>query len=318
MPLQPRPTRNPEEVPEECRQHYLDLCRGIERSMELRKGRKLTIDDFEIGFPLGRGKFGRVYLARDKISHYVVALKILFKKELRDCKMAVLVAREIEIQAHLHHPRILELLTYFHDAEKIYLVLEYAPGGELYKFMNKMPSVQLPQELAAKFVHQVASALQYCHQNNVMHRDIKPENLLLDIQGNIKVSDFGWSCHSESNRRNTMCGTLDYLPPEMVESKQYSYFVDNWCLGVLLYEFLVGKPPFESENDKITYKRISNVDIRWPPHIPPGAKDLISKLLVHTPSKRLSLEDVMRHPWVVQNKDKAYYCLKSQKVIFSK
>lgn len=102
--------------------------------------------------------------------------------------------------------------------------------------------------------------------------------MLVTLEGDVKLADFGWSVHSPSLNRNTMCGTLDYLPPEMVENQRYSKYVDHWCLGVLCYEFLVGKPPFESENSKDTYQKIVKVDMKYPEYMSEGAKDLISKV----------------------------------------
>ena len=138
----------------------------------------------------------------------------------------------------------------------------------------------------------------------MIHRDIKPENLLLDLLGNLKIADFGWSVHAPSSRRGTMCGTLDYLPPEMIEGNYHDEKVDLWSLGVLCYEFLVGKPPFETESHQETYSRITKVDIKWPKNFPPGARDLISKLLRHRPNDRLPLAQVLKHPWILENMEK--------------
>lgn len=135
---------------------------------------------------------------------------------------------------------------------------------------------------SAKYTYQVADALNYCHQNEVIHRDIKPENLLLTITGDVKLADFGWSVHAPSLKRKTMCGTLDYLPPEMVEGCEYNQYVDHWCLGVLCYEFLVGRPPFESQTTEETYKRIRQVRVEYPSLVPKGARDLISKVTLAT------------------------------------
>lgn len=127
----------------------------------------------------------------------------------------------------------------------------------------------------------MTDAVNYCHENQVIHRDIKPENLLLTIDDNVKLADFGWSVHSPSLKRNTMCGTLDYLPPEMVENREYGKYVDHWCLGVLCYEFLVGSPPFESESTDETYKKIRYIKFKFPDHVPEGARDLISKVRIY-------------------------------------
>ncbi|XP_070354754.1 aurora kinase C isoform X2 [Equus asinus] len=194
------------------------------------------------------------------------------------------------------HPNILRLYNYFHDARRVYLILEYAPRGELYKELQK--SHTLDEQRTATIMEELADALTYCHEKKVIHRDIKPENLLLGFRGEVKIADFGWSVHTPSLRRKTMCGTLDYLPPEMIEGRTYNEKVDLWCIGVLCYELLVGNPPFESNSHNETYRRILKVDVRFPPSIPSGAKDLISKLLRYQPLERLPLDQILEHPWV--------------------
>ncbi|XP_033208339.1 aurora kinase B-like isoform X1 [Belonocnema kinseyi] len=268
------------------------------------KNFRWSMDDFQVGAPLGRGKFGRVFLAREKSTHYMVALKTLYKIELVKGKVEKQALREIEIQSHLSHPNILQLLTYFHDDKKIYLVLEYAAGGELYKELKRQPGERFNEHLSAKYIYQVADALNYCHKMNVIHRDIKPENLLLTFKGDIKLADFGWSVHAPSTKRHTVCGTLDYLPPEMVTCQRYDIFVDHWCLGILCYEFLVGRTPFLSDSQQETYEKIRAVKIPWPSLITAGAKDLISRLIKKESNERIPLVDVKRHPWIVANKDK--------------
>ncbi|XP_061728170.1 aurora kinase B-like [Cydia pomonella] len=254
--------------------------------------------DFELGSALGRGKFGHVHIAREKKTGFLVAIKTMFKSQIIKSKCEKQILREIEIQTHLKHPNILRLLTWFHDERRIYLVVEFAAGGELYKHLTDAPKKRFPEAKAAKYIYQVADAVEYCHQNHVIHRDIKPENILVSFSGDLKLADFGWSVHAPSQRRKTMCGTLDYLPPEMIKREVYDVSVDHWCIGVLLYEFLVGKPPFESHNQDQTYAKILSLDIKYPDHVPEGAKDLISKLLRHSNKDRLSLNAVKKHPWV--------------------
>merc|ERR1712059_189157 len=235
----------------------------------------------------GKGKFGNVYLARERASKYIVALKVLFKSQLQKSQVEHQLRREIEIQSHLRHPNILRLFGYFYDDTRIYLILEFAPRGEMYKSLQKQPKNRFDEPRSSKYIGQMADALRYCHSKKVIHRDIKPENLLLDMKGDLKIADFGWSVHAPTSRRATMCGTLDYLPPEMIEGSLHDEKVDLWSLGVLTYEFLVGKPPFEAGDNNETYRRICKVDLRFPNHLSTESKDLISRLLRKDPADRI-------------------------------
>lgn len=265
------------------------------------KARRWQLSDFDIGKPLGRGKFGNVYLAREKQSGYIVALKVLFKNQLQESNVEHQLRREIEIQSHLRHPNILRLYGYFYDESRVYLILEFAAKGEVYQELQKCK--YFDEQRTATYIESLARALVYCHGKHVIHRDIKPENLLLGLQGELKIADFGWSVHAPNSRRKTLCGTLDYLPPEMVEGRDHDSRVDVWSLGVLCYEFLFGTPPFEALGHSETYKRILKVDLRFPNHrqISDGAKDLIRKLLMKDPKQRMSLEKIFSHPWILQN-----------------
>ncbi|XP_064994414.1 serine/threonine-protein kinase Aurora-2-like isoform X1 [Musa acuminata AAA Group] len=262
--------------------------------------RRWKVDDFDIGKPLGRGKFGHVYLAREKRSNQIVALKVLFKSQLKQSQVEHQVRREVEIQSHLRHPNILRLYGYFYDEARVYLLLEYAEKGELYKELQKC--TYFSERRTATYISSLARALIYLHGKHVIHRDIKPENILIGLQGELKIADFGWSVRT-FNRRQTMCGTLDYLPPEMVESAEHDANVDIWSLGILCYEFLYGVPPFEAKEHSDTYIRIVNVDLKFPsiPIVSPGAKDLINQMLVKDSSQRLPLHRLLQHPWIVQN-----------------
>ncbi|XP_077231808.1 serine/threonine-protein kinase Aurora-3-like isoform X1 [Tasmannia lanceolata] len=266
-----------------------------------------TLQDFEIGKPLGRGKFGRVYLAREKKHKYIVALKVIFKQQLEKHNLHYQLRREIEIQSNLSHPNVLQIFGWFHDDERIFLILEYAARGELFKELRDLK--YLSEKHAATYIASFARALAYCHEKNVIHRDIKPENLLLDLEGRLKIADFGWSVQSRT-KRHTMCGTLDYLAPEIVENKAHDYTVDNWTLGILCYELLYGVPPFETESQVNTCKRIIKVDLNFPstPHVSAEGKDLIRKLLVKDALKRLSLQRIVEHPWIVNNADPSGIC----------
>lgn len=211
------------------------------------------------------------------------------------------------------------------------MVLEYANGGELYKRMQDEEDKRFTETKAANYIRQLTNALIFLHRKGVIHRDIKPENLLLHINKDeanptkrevVKLADFGWSVVKRSyTSRMTMCGTLDYLPPEMVEGQEYDENADIWSVGVLLFEFLVGNPPFVTpvrsgsqyiwapntadflqlvQGEKTeTYDRIASADFAFPDHISAGAQDLIGKLLQKHPTKRLPLQMVQRHPWMV-------------------
>ncbi|RAL63680.1 hypothetical protein DID88_003723 [Monilinia fructigena] len=243
---------------------------------------------FEIGRPLGKGKFGRVYLAREV------------------GKVEKQVRREIEIQSNLRHPNILQLYGHFHDSKRVFLILEFAGKGELYKHLRR--ETKFPEWKAAQYIAQMAAALKYLHKKHVMHRDIKPENILVGIHGELKIADFGWSVHAPNSRRATMCGTLDYLPPEMLQgnSNYYNEKVDLWSLGVLMYEFLVGEAPFE-DTPVMTQRRITRCEMTIPSFVSSEAKDLIKRLLVLDPEKRIPLEQVQKHPWIIK------HCVKGER-----
>ena len=177
--------------------------------------------------------------------------------------------------------------------------MEYAARGELYKELQKRK--RFSEKRSATYIASLAKALVYCHKKHVIHRDIKPENLLIGIKGELKIADFGWSVHAPNSRRQTLCGTLDYLPPEMVEGRDHDHAVDVWSLGVLAFEFLCGVPPFEAEGHSETYKRILRVDLKFPAHVSQDAQDMIGSLLVKEPRDRLPLSKLLEHPWIQKN-----------------
>lgn len=262
--------------------------------------RECSFDDFQIGKKLGKGKFGKVYCVKDKKTGFVFALKIMEKKELQDYKVEKQFRREVEIQYRLKHNNILGLYSYFHDETRVYLVLEYVYNGELYKYLKKKR--RFNDITASHYIYQMAEALSYLHARNIIHRDIKPENILLGFDNVVKISDFGWSVIASNSKRSTMCGTLDYLPPEMIEAKEHDYRVDVWALGVLCYELVVGQPPFEEEFRDATYKRIAKVDLKIPEFISPECADLIKSLLQYDPEKRFPLSEVKNHLWITKNR----------------
>lgn len=264
---------------------------------------KLRLADFDVGKILGKGKLGKVYCVRHKSSGFICALKVMSKKDLVLHKLENNLRREIEIQRNLKHPYISRLYNFFYDDDNVYLLLEYAVHGELYQLLKTYR--RFDDITASRYIYQVSMALQYLHSRGIIHRDIKPENILLSAEKTVKLSDFGWSVNSELStlrRRLTLCGTLDYLPPEMVESREHDLSVDLWLLGILCYEFLVGRPPFEEVDKTATYKRIAKVDLKIPSFVSEDAADFIYQLLQKDPKKRLALVDLERHPWIMRNR----------------
>lgn len=249
----------------------------------------LAARDFEVGGALGRGKFGRVYLARHLATNCICALKIVSKAQCEDQAAEKLIRRELEVHQNLAHRNILKLLSWFHDETSIYLVLEFTPGGSLYSKMKKLPKGRFDEPTTAHYVAQMAGALRYMHGKNIIHRDVKPEDILLGFHSEIKLADFGYSVHTESGFRSTVCGTLDYLSPEMAlmmlkpgkTQDFYTKAIDQWSLGILTYELLVGKAPFEMKSDKATQRRIAKFTdqaLKIPQHVSTGAEELIREV----------------------------------------
>ncbi|KAF7677265.1 putative spindle assembly checkpoint kinase like protein [Astathelohania contejeani] len=262
-----------------------------------------TLDDFELGKPLGRGKFGQVWLVREKRRGYILALKILSKKEIDDAGNIKQIRRELEIHSQLRSRNILRMYGYFYDAINIYIILEYAGGGELFNLLQSQNKFNEAQ--AANYIFQVARALRHMHKRKVIHRDLKPENILLGSDGQIKLADFGWSVCNVDQNRYTFCGTVEYLAPEIIKNDRHDTTVDLWCLGILTYEFVVGRTPFEipSRNYREAYSKIKNLDYAIPSFLSAKAANFISRLLIIIPEDRMKLNEIASHPWIIEHVD---------------
>ena len=206
---------------------------------------------------------------------------------------------EIKLQRKLDHPHIARLYDFFKDTENMYLVLEYCENGNLYEYLKK--NGQFTESEASYYFVQSLLAVEYLHTNHIMHRDIKPENLLMDTKGNLKLTDFGWSALNNNRLRQTYCGTVDYMAPEMSSGKPYDYKVDIWSLGVLLYEMTQGnlclyqgKPPFEGSTSEEKQTNIKNQAILPIVEVSDSCKDLIERLLSFDPNKRPSIDDIFK------------------------
>lgn len=268
--------------------------------LPLTLSRKWCLADFDIGKNLGKGRFGAVYLVRENRSRFVLALKMLFKVQLSTAEAMQQIQREIEIQSHLKHSNIVRLYSYFYDSKRVYIMLEYMPKGALTKELAKYK--YFSEARAATYVHQIASALDYCHQRDVIHRDIKAENILMGAKGEAKIGDFGSSVHSPSSKRTGMCGTLDYLAPEMtILEVTHDCRVDIWSLGILTFEMLCGDTPFAGQSESNTIANIQSLCINFEIIHNEEVRGLIRQILQKNPDDRLTLERINAHPWTLRN-----------------
>jgi serine/threonine protein kinase/uncharacterized coiled-coil DUF342 family protein len=282
-------------------------------TVQERLERESCLADFEILGGLGSGAFGKVHKVRHKITKAVYALKQISKSQLKSQKMVPQIKNEIKIMYSLDQPNIIKLFSHFEENDYIYLIIEFAEGGQLWdKLVRKG---RFDEKTVQQFMREMIAALEYCHSRSppIIHRDIKPENILLDKEGHIKLADFGWSnFFNPGAQRKTYCGTLDYLAPEMIQESGHDTKVDIWSLGVLIFELLTGKAPFTPPSNikdakqmqSILEENILNVRIDYPKDFPPLAKDLVSKLLKKNPQTRISNKDMKDHAWLRGNAPK--------------
>jgi aurora kinase len=189
---------------------------------------------------------------------------------------------------------------FFFDQKKIYIILEYAAGGELYNIFKSVG--RFSETITSKYTAQMISAMKHLHSMNIIHRDLKPENILLCDDNLVKLSDFGWAVHGSKSRR-TFCGTIDYIGPEIIFRENYDTTLDMWTIGVLAYELSSGRAPFLSANRQETSRKIKNLDYQTPDFFSPELKDFVRKILVADPKKRLTDDEALNHPWILKHKD---------------
>ncbi|KAG2238061.1 hypothetical protein INT48_002628 [Thamnidium elegans] len=268
--------------------------------MDQRKNRpKLKLDDFHLLRTLGTGSFGRVHLAQSRHNGRYYAIKVLKKTEVVRLKQVEHTNNEKHILEAVANPFLVNLWGTFQDDANLYMVMDYVPGGELFSVLRK--SKRFPDHVAKFYAAEVTLAIEYLHNKDVVYRDLKPENLLLDTNGHIKITDFGFAKHVPDITW-TLCGTPDYLAPEVIQSKGYSKAVDWWSLGVLIFEMLAGYPPFYDDDHLKLYEKILQGKIRWPSYFDPNAKDLLKHLLTSDLSRRYGnlkngANDIKNHPW---------------------
>ncbi|KAG2591368.1 serine/threonine protein kinase OSK1-like isoform X1 [Panicum virgatum] len=253
--------------------------------------------NYRIGKTLGIGSFGKVKIAEHISTGHKVAIKILNRRKIRGMEMEEKVKREIKILRLFMHPHIIRLYEVIDTPADIYVVMEYVKSGELFDYIVEKGRLQ--EDEARRFFQQIISGVEYCHRNMVVHRDLKPENLLLDSKCNVKIADFGLSnVMRDGHFLKTSCGSPNYAAPEVISGKLYAGpEVDVWSCGVILYALLCGTLPFDDENIPNLFKKIKGGIYTLPSHLSGAARDLIPRMLVVDPMKRITIREIREHDW---------------------
>ncbi|KAG0483992.1 hypothetical protein HPP92_012076 [Vanilla planifolia] len=257
----------------------------------------LYLSNYKLGKALGIGTFGKVKIAEHLLTGHKVAIKVLNRRKIRSMDMEEKVRREIKILRLFMHPHIIRLYEVIETPSDIYLIMEYVKSGELFDYIVEKGRLQ--ENEARRFFQQIISGVEYCHQNMVVHRDLKPENLLLDSKLNIKIVDFGLSnVMLDGHFLKTSCGSPNYAAPEVISGKLYAGSeVDVWSCGVILYALLCATLPFDDENIPNLFKKIKTGIYTLPSHLSAEARDLIPRMLVVDPMKRITIPEIRQHPW---------------------
>ncbi|CAK9148122.1 unnamed protein product [Ilex paraguariensis] len=259
----------------------------------------LLLGRYEIGKLLGQGTFAKVYHARNIKTNESVAIKVIDKEKILKTGLMAHIKREISILRRVRHPNIVQLFEVMATKSKIFFVMEYVKGGELF---NKVAKGRLKEEMARKYFQQLISSVGFCHARGVYHRDLKPENILLDEDGDLKVSDFGLSAISEQIKQDglfhTFCGTPAYVAPEVLGRKGYEAAkVDIWSCGVILFVLMAGYLPFHDQNIMAMYKKIYKGEFRCPRWFSPELIRLLTRLLDTNPDTRITIPEIMNNRW---------------------
>ncbi|KAI8879653.1 kinase-like protein [Backusella circina FSU 941] len=260
---------------------------------------ELKLSDFKIQRTLGTGSFGRVHLVQSKINRRYYALKVLKKAEIVQLKQVEHTNDERAILTSIKNHFIVNLWSSFQDDGNLYMVMDYVPGGELFSVLRR--SKKFSSDTTRFYAGEVLLAITHLHDNDIIYRDLKPENILLDAHGHIKITDFGFAKRVH-DRTWTVCGTPDYLAPEIIQTKGYGKAADYWAFGILIYEMLAGYPPFYDENQFKLYEKILSTQPKYPLYFDFAAKDLLKHLLTTDLTRRYGnlkkgYYDIMEHKW---------------------
>ncbi|XP_014892443.1 MAP/microtubule affinity-regulating kinase 3a isoform X11 [Poecilia latipinna] len=267
------------------------------RSRSSDESQQPHVGNYRLLKTIGKGNFAKVKLARHILTGREVAIKIIDKTQLNPNSLQKLF-REVRIMKILNHPNIVKLFEVIETERTLYLVMEYASGGEVFDYLVAHGRMK-EKEARAKF-RQIVSAVQYCHQKHIVHRDLKAENLLLDADMNIKIADFGFSNEfTLGNKLDTFCGSPPYAAPELFQGKKYDGpEVDVWSLGVILYTLVSGSLPFDGQNLKELRERVLRGKYRIPFYMSTDCENLLKRFLVLNPAKRGTLEQIMKDRWI--------------------
>ena len=247
------------------------------------KVKLMKLSDYEIGETLGTGSFGRVRISKNRKTNEYVAMKIMKKVEILKSKQADHIANEIKILSMIDHPFVIKFDGFTQDDKYLYLALELINGGELFTYLRGVG--RFPVDQARVYIAQIVSIFEYLHSKNIIYRDLKPENILIHKSGYLKLTDFGFAKIVEG-RTYTLCGTPEYLAPEIILNKGHGKPVDWWTCGILLYEMLAGIDPFSDDDPMMVYQKILKGKIKFPSGFDSNAKSLVKHLLESDLTKR--------------------------------
>jgi len=275
---------------------FLPIAESVLKNLE----NEAKLSDFNLLKELGAGSFGRVLLVQHKITQAKYAIKAIDKRNQANYEERRYFRREIEIMYRVHHPNVVKLFGHFEDNTYCYFIMEYIPGGNIYSLVPKNNMRQISTQQIASIMKDVISAVYFLHHMHpkIVHRDIKPENVLLDQGMVAKLTDFGWSNYMQGDmKRTTVCGTPVYLAPEIINNQGHDEHVDIWCIGVLLFELMAGYSPWQGNDVQTVKYNISRLKIQWPRDMDRDAADLISRILKYNPEERISLSQMLMHPF---------------------
>ncbi len=278
----------------------LNNLKDIQKDKEI----EIKVGNYLIKKTLGKGTFGKVKLAIYLPRNKKVAIKILEKKRIKEEDDIVRLKREFEMLSQFNHPNVITVSEIFESNEAYFTVMEYCEGGELFNYI--VQNKYLSEEKSAFFYYQLISGLEYIHSLGIVHRDLKPENLLLTHEHILKIIDFGLSNYFKNSQvqlLETPCGSPCYASPEMLSGNNYDGFkIDIWATGIILFAMLCGFLPFDDKDNNVLFKKILDCKVNFPNYLSEEAKDLLKKILVTNPKKRINIEEIKNHPFYLKGK----------------